>query len=155
MGITRWNPIREMAAMQSAMDRLFEQSWRPFLDETGLNMNTLALDVHEDEHSYTVTTELPGVSPERVNVRLDGEYLLIDADIPEHTVESDKSRALIKERRSGRFSRRLRLPQPINAEQVEASYENGVLKLSLPKTPEVQPRVIQVKTAGQLKNQNS
>lgn len=143
--ITRWNPFREMAAMQNMMDRFFED-WRPFMEEGRQTGNLLAIDVHEDENQYTVSTELPGVKPENINVRQEGEYLLIDAEILEHTTEHEGKRSLVKERRYGRFTRRLRLPQNIDFQNADANYEDGVLTLTLPKSAEAQPRTITVKS---------
>ncbi|MBK9748748.1 MAG: Hsp20/alpha crystallin family protein [Chloroflexi bacterium] len=95
------------------------------------------------EKSYIITTELPGVKSENINIRQEGDYLLIDAEIPETTTEREGQRALIKERRYGRFTRRLRLPQNIDFSKAEANYEDGVLTLTLPKAEQAQPKVIQ------------
>lgn len=145
-GMTRWNPFRELAAMQNAMDRLFED-WRPYIEEGrgGVVGNLLAIDAHEDEKQYTITTELPGVKSENINIRQEGDYLLIDAEIPETTSERQGQRSLIKERRYGRFMRRLRLPQNIDFSKAEANYEDGVLTLTLPKVEQQQPKTLQVK----------
>jgi HSP20 family protein len=149
-GITRWNPIREMATMQNMMDRLFED-WRPFLDESrvGLPANALALDVHEDDQNYVITTELPGVKPDQIQVRQEGDYLVIEGETRDEQESDEKNgrRALIKERRFGRYSRRLRLPQDVNFDKAEASYQDGVLTLTLPKSEARQPRTIPVHTA--------
>ena len=151
--MTRWNPFRELAAMQSAMDRLFDD-WRPYMEEGRVVGNLLAIDAHEDEKSYIITTELPGVKSENINIRQEGEYLLIDAEIPETTVEREGQRSLIKERRYGRFTRRLRLPQNVDFAKSEANYEDGVLTLTLPKAEQAQPRVIQVKSKAPNGNLN-
>ncbi len=151
--ITRWNPFRELAAMQSAMDRLFDD-WRPYMEEGRVVGNLLAIDAHEDEKSYIITTELPGVKSENINIRQEGEYLLIDAEIPETTVEREGQRSLIKERRYGRFTRRLRLPQNVDFAKSEANYEDGVLTLTLPKAEQPQPKVIQVKSKAPNSNHN-
>jgi HSP20 family protein len=146
-GMTRWNPFRELAAMQNAMDRLFED-WRPYLDEgRGVvqSGNLLAIDAHEDDKQYVISTELPGVKSENINVRQEGDYLLIDAEIPETTVEREGQRSLIKERRYGRFTRRLRLPQNIDFSKAEATYEDGVLTLTLPKAEAQQPKTLPVR----------
>lgn len=147
--LIRWNPVREMAAMQSAMDRLFEDAWRGLSDDSRANAgHPLALDIHEDDQSYIVTTELPGVKSENIQVKLDGEYLVIEAEIPEQVIERENARQLVKERRYGHTSRRLRLPQNVDFNHTEATYENGVLTLNLPKSQETQPRVIPVRTGN-------
>ena len=146
--ITRWNPFREMASMQNVMDRFFDD-YRPFFDQENLAPgNLLSIDAHEDDNQYVVTTELPGVKSENINVRQDGDYLLIEADIPEETTEQNDKRWLIKERRSGHFSRRIHLPQNVDFEHADADYHDGVLTLTLPKAPEAKPRQIPVKAGN-------
>lgn len=145
--ITRWNPIREMATMQSMMDRLFED-WRPIFDANRPASNLLALDVHEDDMSYIITTELPGLKPEDIHVRQEGDYLVIEGETRDEKESENGNgrRALIKERRFGRYSRHLRLPQDIDFEKAEATYQDGVLTLTLPKAEERRPRIIPVRT---------
>ena len=144
--IVRWNPIREMATMQSALDRLFEDSWRPFSGENGEIGFALPVDLVEDDQNYTLTTELPGVDMENIDIRLENEYLNIEAEIPEQVIEHKDARSLVKERRYGKFSRRVHLAQPIDGDNVDATFDNGILTLTLPKIPEVQPRTIAVKS---------
>jgi len=156
--ITRWNPFREMASMQQALDRMFDDTWRSWgswagMDET-LMAGNLSLDVDEDDNRYTVTTALPGVAAENINVRLHNDMLTIEGEIPEKEVEKEGKRSLLKERYYGRFSRSIRLPQPVNRDQVEASFDNGVLTLTLPKSPEAQPKMIQVKANKQIGDGN-
>jgi len=141
--ITRWNPLREMSAMQSALDRMFEDTWRPFFEVTSLN--NLALDVDETDKAYIVVTELPGVKADNIEVKLDGDQLMINAEIPERIVSEEGTRSLLRERRYGQMSRRVRLPMPVDEEHIEAVYENGVLTLTLPKSEAAQPRTIPVK----------
>lgn len=146
--ITRWNPMRDMATMQNMMDRFFED-WRPFSDEFFRSgVNSLALDVHEDDNAYSVSTELPGVKPEEIQIRHEGDYLVIEAETRSQSEGDANKRPLVQERRYGRYSRRLRLPQNIDFQKAEANYENGVLTLTLPKAPNAQPQTIPVR-AGQ------
>lgn len=144
--LTRWNPLREMVNMQNQFDRFFDD-WRPFFNDENLGgrANMLAIDAHEDDKQYTVITELPGVKSENINVRQDGDYLLIEADIPETETEHEDKRWLVRERRSGHFSRRIRLPQNVDYSKAEANYNDGVLTLTLPKSEEAKPRQIPVK----------
>jgi len=147
--LTRWNPLREMAAMQNAMDRFFEENWRPFFEEGRLGMHSLALDMHESDNSFVVTTEMPGVQPDNIQVRVENDMLTIEGEIPEQvTEEKEGERVIMKERRYGKFSRRVRLPQMVDADKVEASYQDGILKLTLPKSESAQPKRIPVKTGN-------
>jgi HSP20 family protein len=148
--ITRWAPFREMVTMQNLMDRFFEDNWRPFMDEDRMGASPLAIDVHEDASSYTITTELAGVKADDINVRQDGDFILIEAETHDQsdTQPGEGRRALIKERYYGRYSRRLRLPQNVDFDRAEANYQDGVLTLTLPKSARSQPRTIQVKSGG-------
>lgn len=140
--IIRWNPVREMAAMQSALDRLFDDFRPNGESEAGY---ALPVDLVEHDSQYVLTTELPGADMDNINIRLHNEYLTIEAEIPEWTVEEKDARMLVRERRYGLFSRRLHLAQTVDADNVEATFDNGVLTLVLPKVPEVQPRTISIK----------
>ena len=81
--IMRRNPLREMADMRNVMDRIFEQTWQPFFEQGELSENTLALDIHEDDQAYTVFTDMPGINPDNINVRLEGGFLLIEGQSAE------------------------------------------------------------------------
>ena len=147
--LTRWNPLREMAAMQNAMDRFLEENWRPFFEEGRMGMHSLALDMHENDNNYVVTTEMPGVQPDNIQVRVENDMLSIEGEIPEQVSEQKEGeRIIMKERRYGKFSRRIRLPQMVDADKVEASYQDGVLRLTLPKSEAAQPKRIPVKTGN-------
>ncbi len=141
--VVRWNPLREMASMQGTLDRLFDETWRTARTaDTG----SLALDVHETDQAYLVYAALPGVNADAVNISLHDGVLTISGEVEQFTPEN--SRALMLERGYGKFQRSIRLPQAVNINAVEATIENGVLSLTLPKTAEAQPRVIHVKTAN-------
>jgi HSP20 family protein len=138
-----------MAAMQNAMDRFFEENWRPFFEEGRMGMHSLALDMREDDNNYVVTTEMPGVKPDNIQVRVEHDVLAIEGEIPEEEVtQKDGERVIMKERHYGKFSRRVRLPQTVDADKVEASYQDGVLRLTLPKSEAAQPKRIPVKTGN-------
>lgn len=143
--IVRWNPVRDMVAMQNAMDRLFEETWRNA--ETTANHH-LPLDVYETDQAYTVVASVPGLGAEDINITLHEGTLTIAGEWVEPATDSDEknTRALLRERTYGKFSRTINLPQIIDADAVEATYENGLLTLTLPKQPNAQPRQIPVRT---------
>jgi HSP20 family protein len=142
--IIRWNPIREMAAMQTALDRLFDETWGN--NRPGTGVSTLALDVHEDANAYHVSASVPGLNSEQLQVNFQDGVLTISGEINQET--RSESRALMLERTFGKFTRSVRLPMPVNVEGIEATLDNGVLNLTLPKTPEVQPRQIPVRAGA-------
>lgn len=103
-----------------------------------------ALDVEESADAYTVRANLPGFSQDDISVSIHEDVLTISAEsAAEDRGESGKM--LIRERRFGKFSRSLRFPTHLDGEAVKASYENGVLSISLPKAEHVKPRPIPVK----------
>ena len=143
--IVRWNPLREMAAMQSAMDRLFEESWRGAWP-TNIG-NTLAFDVYETDQDYTAIATLPGLNADQIQVSIHEGALTISAELPQPTMP-ENARPLLQERTFGKFSRTVNLPQPVATDEVEATYEAGILTLHIPKSPQAQPKMIAVKANG-------
>ena len=150
MAITRWNPFRELAAMQSAMDRFFEDTYRDARSGLG---NNLAIDAHETPDAYVIIADLPGVSPDNINVNLHDNALSIGVDVPQPEVE-ENTRVLVQERFYGKLTRSFSMPQKIDAEHVEATFDNGVLTLTLPKAAEAKPRQISIKNGKVLKSNN-
>jgi HSP20 family protein len=147
--VIRRNPIREMAAMQTAMDRFFEDTLRGFEG----NDNALALDVHESDEAYLLMSNLPGISTDDIDITLHDGVLTISAELPKAEV-NEGIRVRIQERPYGTYTRSLRLPKAVDNNAVEAAYENGVLMLTLPKSAEAQPRQIPIRTNGTLTDGN-
>jgi HSP20 family protein len=153
--IIRWNPFREMATMQTAMDRLFEDFWHgnwPNIPEFG-RWETPALDIHESDTAYTVNVPLPGIQPDQIEVKMQNGMLTISGELPQPTVEAN-TKVVVQERYYGKFSRSVTLPQSVDIDKVEARYENGVLTLTLPKLPDAQPKLIPIKTPQLLHSKN-
>jgi len=144
--LIRWNPAREISAMERMLNTMIEDRTRAIRGTASdTATGTLALDVTETETGYTVTTTLPGVTAEDIKISLHEDVLTISAEIAQNTEKKDGERVLLRERTWGKFSRSVRLPNSVKSDAVEASYENGVLSLSLPKTENAQPRTIPVK----------
>jgi len=110
----------------------------------------LALDVNENEDAYTVTTNLPGVNLDDISVNIHDNVLTVSAEVTA-TEYDENTRVLVQERRTGKFSRNLRFPMAVDGNAIEASFDNGVLSIVIPKAEEAKPRQIPV-TAGHSKN---
>ena len=137
----RWNPTREMAAMQNIMDQWFENG-RPTAT------NNLPLDVYETDSGYVIYAALPGVNPEDIHVSVEDDVLSISGEVAKPAFdEKDNVRTLAQERTTGKFARSVRVSTPVESDKIEAAYENGLIKLTLPKTPAAQPRQIPVKAS--------
>ncbi len=120
----------------------FQDIWGEALETTDF---VPSLDVTETDEAIEVHLEVPGVEEKDLDVSLTDDLLTISGEKrSEHEDKDDRVHRI--ERRYGRFSRTLRLPAEVDAGRVEASYEAGVLKVVLPKTPEAKPRRIEVKS---------
>ena len=145
--LVRWDPVREMLSLRDSMDRFLEEPFfqNPRLWERSMMTEwNLALDVAEEDDAYVVTASLPGIAPEDVEITLTDNVLTIQGEISKDE-EIDEQKYHIRERRFGRFVRSVTLPNAVAADQVEAVSENGVLKLTLPKTEEVKPKRIEIR----------
>ena len=137
----RWNPTREMAAMQNIMDQWFENG-RPTAT------NNSPLDIYETDGGYVIYAALPGVNAEDIHVSVEDDVLSISGEVAKPAFdEKDNVRTLAQERTTGKFARSVRVSTPVESDKIEAAYENGLIKLTLPKTPAAQPRQIPVKAS--------
>ena len=147
MGLTQWNPVREMFTLSEAMDRAFEQA----LGLRGGNGNgstyfaTLPLDAYTTDDEIVVTAAVPGVDPDDVSITIEGESLTIEGEVPARLSNVTYQ---FTERFHGKFRRTLHLNVPIEEDNVEATFENGILTLVLPKAEEVKPKRIAVKAVN-------
>ena len=103
-----------------------------------------AIDVSEKEGVYLVKAELPGVARENLDVSINDGVLTINAERKEEKKDERDDRVIRQERYYGKFVRSLRLGSDIDEGRIEAQYEDGVLKLSLPMTAEVKPRKVDI-----------
>ena len=145
--LTRWDPFREMMALRNTMERLMEDVERPLWRAESSEFLRLAVDVSETDDSFIVKASLPGINPEDLDISMTDNVLTIKGEIKmEEEKEGEKYH--IRERRYGRFMRSLTFPVPVDADKIEATYENGVLTLVLPKAEEAKPKKIEIKTNG-------
>lgn len=145
--LRRWDPIREMMSLRSTMDRLFDESaFGPYLDTQYSTWN-LPLDVMETDENFVVKAAIPGINPEDLDLTIEDNVLTIKGKLEEEQ-EDENVNYHLRERRFGSFTRSIRLPTHVDAEHVEAHYNDGILKLMVPKAEEVRPKRITVQTDG-------
>ncbi len=144
--LVRWNPMREMMSLRNEMNRLFDRAFDdgPLTQWQPTTSWGLALDVAENDDAFIVTASVPGMNPDDLDITITDNVLTIKGEYEaDETIEEEKYH--IRERRIGNFGRSISLPVSVNADGVDASYENGVLTLTVPKAEEVKPRRITVK----------
>nr|MBC7245595.1 Hsp20/alpha crystallin family protein [Chloroflexota bacterium] len=144
--LIKWEPFSDLISLRDAMDRLFEES---FVRMRGLptlwGAETLALDMYETPDSVVVKTAVPGVKPEDIEITITGDILTIKGETKaEEKVE--KANYIRQERRYGAFQRSVQLPGALVSDKAEATFENGVLTLTIPKSEEAKPKTIKVET---------
>lgn len=145
MTLTRGNPWREMRSLREAMDELLEESFvRPSQRRTERPERRwrLPLDVYTTPEEIVIVASLPGLTPEEVDITIDGDRLTIRGELRSPLENVDY---LFQERAYGPFTRTLTLNVPVDTDQAEATFENGVLTLTLPKAEESKPKSIDVK----------
>jgi HSP20 family protein len=126
------------------MDRLLERFFgEPVGLERPTGMWTPRVDITEAKDSVSIKAEIPGLEAKDVEVSLSGDTLTIKDDKSQEKEEKNEHRHLL-ERTYGAFSRIVRLPAPVAAEKIKASFKNGVLTVTLPKTEEAKPKAIPV-----------
>lgn len=132
-----WTPMQELASMQRALDRLYDQSW----ERQDERVYRLPVDVYSTAGALIIEASIPGIDPENIEITLEGETLSIKGERlpPQEDVDY-----IIQERHHGAFARTLTLNVPVEADEAKAVFEKGVLKLTIPKAKEVRPRVVKV-----------
>ena len=139
----RRQPFAELEQVSDRMRRLLEETFGGFgslITETA-GWSPL-VDIEEQDDAYVLEAELPGVKRQDVNIELVGNELTINGEIKERERKGPLRR---RERRTGRFEYRVRLPDQIDADKIDAKLDNGVLTLTIAKKAEAKPRRIEIK----------
>jgi HSP20 family protein len=102
-----------------------------------------ACEIHDEEKMYSISLDIPGLRQEDIDIEVKDNHLHISGE-RKYEKKTDKNNVLRSERRYGKFSRVFSLPQNVNPEGIEASFENGVLQIMLPKEEKSQTRKIQI-----------
>ena len=148
--ITRWDPFREFSTLQDRMNRLFRDSYGNEGREESLTTSSFApaVDVYEDEHHVTLKIEVPGVDEKDIDVRIENNVLTVHGERKFEKEEKEENFRRV-ERQYGSFTRTFTLPTTVDAENVQAHYDKGVLKIALPKKAAAKPKQIKVNVGGE------
>ncbi len=150
MVLQRWDPFTELRRMDDVMNRL----WRGFSGTDGETRPAdgwaIPLDVAVHGDRVEVSASMPGLKPEDIHVTVDNGVLTIRGELNAQD-ERESNNYLIRERRTGTFYRAIRLPEHVDHEKAESTYENGILTISFPKAESSRAKTIEVK-AGKAKS---
>ena len=148
----RWDPFQDLRSAQDEMTQMSPMLAHALGLHTQQEGNARAattawapaLDISERKDAYLVTVELPGLKPEDLDITMEDGLLTIRGE-RQFTSESSEQQFHRVERRYGAFRRSITLPAHVMAEQIQASFEDGVLQILVPKAEEAMPRRIQVR----------
>jgi len=147
--LTRWDPYRELSALQNRMSRLFEAQYGSGREEsltTGAFVP--AVDVYEDEHSIQLKLEVPGIDEKDLDIKVENNVLSVSGERKLEKEEKEENFQRV-ERRYGSFTRSFTLPNTVSTDDIQADYDHGVLKIRLAKRAEAKPKQIKVSVGGQ------
>jgi HSP20 family protein len=129
-GMIQWSPMRDL-------DKFFDEGW------SGADF-TPATDVYQEKDNVVVETPIAGIDPADVDISIENDVLTVSGHTEEKK-EVKREDYYRKEIREGSFSRSVILPMMVKGDTAEASYEKGILKITLPKAEEAKPKKIAVK----------
>lgn len=141
--LTPWDPFREIVSLRDELDRLFDSVFGRFPRERGESYWTPSLDIEETEDTIIVRVELPGMSKDDIKVNLSGDTLTISGERKQEMEKKSKTYYRI-ERSYGKFQRTVTLPAEVEGDKAKASYRNGILELTLPKSAKSKAREITI-----------
>jgi HSP20 family protein len=138
-------PFGELGSIRSEMDRL----WNRFLGETPFARRfkeewSPSVDISQTKDKLVIKAELPGLDAKDVNVSISGDLLTIKGEKKKEEEEKDEHHHYM-ERYYGAFQRSFQLPVNVKTDKIEATFEKGVLKITLPKTEEAKKKEIEIK----------
>lgn len=141
-----WAPANELNRIRNEINRLFEDPFAFMMPSTSFFEGwTPAVDIYEDHDKFVLKAELPGMKKEDIDVSLDGNTLTVSGERKQEE-EKREGESYRAERFFGRFQRSVTLSAAVQANKIEASYKDGILKVTLPKSEEAKRKQIQVKT---------
>jgi len=140
--INRFNPFSEMA--DPFKDDFFKSiALRPMY-RIMEDQPMMRIDLKEDDKNFLVTAELPGVKKEDIKVSIDGNQVMLSAEIKRDKEEKEGEKTIRTERYHGKVSRTLVLDESVDQGHASAKYEDGVLQLTLPKQPQSQSKLLEI-----------
>jgi len=140
----KWEPFRDLMAMQDRMSRVIDQTLsRIWKEEVMQGTWSPPVDIVEKENDVVIKIDLPDVNQNEIDIRVEESTLIIQGE-RKFIKESEEEKYIQLERPYGTFRRTFTVPRRIDHEGIKASYKDGVLRVVLPKRQEVQPKQVVV-----------
>ena len=149
MTIVRYDKFRDLRTLQEEVNRLFSTNLTRAFDDEGIGRGAWApsVDIYENKDQIVIEAELPGMKQDDFDLSIENNVITLRGERKfEKTDETDNYHRV--ERSYGAFTRSFTLPQTVSAEGATAEYNNGVLRVTLPKREETKARRIQVSGTG-------
>jgi len=143
--LTPWRPFRELTTLRDEMDKMWNRflgewpSMEPFKGEW-----MPSLDVSETKDNIVVKAEVPGMDAKDIDISLANDILTVKGEKKQEKEEKEENYHRV-ERSYGAFSRSVRLPKDVQSNKIKASYKDGVLKITLPKSEEAKKKEVKIK----------
>ena len=144
--VTPWKPFRELERVRREMDRLWDSFFDERLTRRGEEVREWlpSVDVAETDKDIVVKAEIPGIDPNDIDISLANDLLTIKGEKKQEKEEKEENYHLV-ERSYGVFTRSVRLPGQVQNDRISASYKDGILKVTLPKSEETKKKEIKIK----------
>lgn len=145
MTIVKWDPFRNVAALQERINRMFDDAFIQGHQASEVSMCDWSppVDIHENPEGLVITADLPGVNKEDVSVEIKDNLLTLRG-LRETDANVADDQYLRRERCAGSFHRAFNLQFPVRPDAIHASFKNGVLEIFIPKPEEEKTRQIKV-----------
>jgi HSP20 family protein len=145
MAIIRWDPFRDLITIREKMNRLFEEAVTSRGEEKDMMSSSWSpsVDIFETENELVLTAEVPGIDEKDIEIKLEDNTLTLKGErkLEKETKEENYHRI---ERAYGSFYRSFTLPSYIDQDKISAEHQNGILKVIMPKQPELKPRNVKI-----------
>ncbi len=142
----RFSPRSDLQNVQREIDRVFDSFFRPSSTEGKESaVWSPRVDLSETEDAYLIHLDVPGMKKEDIEINFQDGTLTISGERRSHEAQEDEQRNYMRVERSfGHFYRSFTLPNTVNADDIQADYQEGVLKVRVPKAEEIKPRRIEI-----------
>jgi HSP20 family protein len=147
MALTTWSPLTGFVGLSTAMDRLMNDGMAR--SNGALRRTSPRYDLYETEDGYTFRFAVPGIRPEAVEMTVNQGTLSVKGSYPQAEEHADRTWHVRGLPQSGEFQYTFRLPTAVDADRADASFEHGILTLSLPKAEAAKPKRIEINAPAQ------